>query len=52
MKVKCINASVHVDKRRGGGCTNNGISDRFSEILIEHPQGYIEIDLDNPPEKL
>ena len=52
MKVRCISVSVYVDKRSGCGCTNNGISDRFTEILVEHPRGYIEIDLDNPPENL
>lgn len=49
MKVRCISASVYVDKTRSD-CTNNGISRRFAEILIEHPRGNEEVDLDNPPE--
>lgn len=55
MKIKCLDLDVYVDKRRHDtncDCTNNGISNRFTEILVEHPQGYIEVDLDNPPENL
>lgn len=48
MTVKCISANVY---RAGyGDCTNNGISKRFDEILLPVPDGYIDVDLNDPPD--
>lgn len=35
-----------------GNCSNHGISERFKEVLVECPDGPIEIDDNNPPENL
>lgn len=34
------------------GCSNNGISERYDELLLVCDEGYIEIDETNPPENL
>lgn len=49
--MKAINVSIFEDKRIGN-CSNHGISTKFKEVLIPHERGYIEIDMDNPPENL
>lgn len=36
----------------GYDCTNGGISSRFRELLILCDDGFIEVDLDKPPENL
>lgn len=33
-------------------CANGGITERHDTVLILHPQGTIEVDMDNPPENL
>lgn len=33
-------------------CANGGISERYDELLLIHPEGFIEIDEENPPENL
>lgn len=35
----------------GTDCTNNGISSRHDRLLCICPDGYIDIDEDNPPEE-
>ena len=45
--VKCISAGIY---KHYGDCSNNGISHRFTEVLIPCADGYIEVDKDNPPE--
>lgn len=50
MKAKAITINVYRDS--SGDCTNNGISNRYNELLILCPTGYINVDLDNPPENL
>lgn len=35
-----------------GDCSNNGISSRYDELLLIHPEGFIEVDENNPPENL
>ena len=35
-----------------GDCTNGGISSRYDTLLLVHPQGFIPIDENNPPENL
>ena len=48
--MRCILANIF--KSELGDCSNGGISERHSEVLIEHPRGYIEVDEENPPENL
>lgn len=50
MKRKAMPIDIY--KSRFGDCSNHGISERFSEILIEHSQGIKEFDDQNPPENL
>lgn len=35
-----------------GDCSNNGISSRYDQLLLVHPEGYVVIDEENPPENL
>lgn len=44
--------SVEIFKWSLGDCSNHGISSRYNEILLECPDGPIEIDESNPPENL
>lgn len=39
---------------RGCDCTNNGISSRFKDLILigEGVEGFIKVDLDNPPENV
>lgn len=46
---KAIGLGVY---RSGRDCTNGGISSRYEQIYILHEKGYMNIDLDNPPENL
>lgn len=39
-------------KAKHGDYSNHGISERFSEVLILHPEGNYEVDLTNPPKNL
>ena len=47
-KIMCISAQIF--KSSFGDCSNNGITHRFTEILIPHEEGWIEVDAFNPPE--
>lgn len=40
---------VYIFKNEGSDCSNGGISSRYNEILVECPDGFVEVDLDNPP---
>lgn len=42
--------SLYVYKHRNEDCSNGGISSRYSEVLIECEDGYIDIDENNIPE--
>lgn len=33
-------------------CTNGGISSKYGELLLICPEGFLQIDEDNPPENL
>lgn len=44
--------SCYIFKSGNGDCSNNGISARYTEVLVEHPRGYVEFDENNPPENL
>lgn len=43
---------VYVYKHRGNDCSNGGISSRYNEVLLEHEDGWITFDENNPPESL
>lgn len=49
--IKCISLDIYEDKQIGN-CSNDGISNRFNDVLIPCEDGYITVDLDNPPENL
>lgn len=49
--MKALPISIFEDKRIGN-CSNNGISDRYREVLLICEDGFIEIDENNPPENL
>lgn len=49
--MKALPVSIFEDKYIGN-CSNNGISKRFNQILLLCPEGYIEVDENNPPENL
>ena len=49
--IKCISFDIYEDKQIGN-CSNDGISNRFNDVLIPCEDGYITVDLDNPPENL
>ena len=40
------------ESKNFGNCSNSGISSKFDKILVEHPQGPITIDENDPPENL
>ena len=48
--MKAISAQIF--KPSYGDCSNGGISSKYDEVLIEHPQGWIEVDESDPPENL
>ena len=48
-KVRLLPVSIMEDKAIGN-CSNNGISARFKEILLIHPQGTVVHDTDDLPE--
>lgn len=50
-KILCIPLNIYECKSYGN-CSNRGISTRYDTVLIPHPQGFHEVDLDNPPENL
>lgn len=35
-----------------GDCTNGGVSSRFDRLLVLCDDGFIDVDMDNPPENL
>lgn len=48
--ARIVNAlSVEIYKSKFGDSSNGGISSRFDEIIVECPDGYLKVDLDNPP---
>lgn len=50
-KISCIPLHIYECKSYGN-CSNGGISTRYDTVLIPHPHGFQEVDLDNPPENL
>lgn len=48
---RIVNAlSVEIYRSKFGDSSNHGISSRYSEILVECPDGNMKVDLDYPPE--
>ena len=47
--VKALRVEIYEGKSIGN-CSNDGISARYKDILLIHEEGYIDVDLDNPPE--
>jgi len=43
---------VYIYKYRNGDCSNGGISSRYNEILLICPDGFVNVDENNPPENL
>ena len=43
---------VHIYKHKGQDYSNGGISSRFDDILVLNPDGFITVDLEDPPENL
>lgn len=50
MKVYAIPAQIF--KGHYGDCSNDGISNRFEDILIIHPEGFIKLDTNDLPENV
>ena len=48
MKIRAMSYNVY--KPNYGSCSNNGITNRYHEILVEHPEGCKLLDSDNLPE--
>lgn len=38
--------------RNIGDCTNGGVSSRFDKLLVLCDRGFINVDMDNPPDNL
>lgn len=49
--MKALPISVYEDKKIGN-CSNNGITSRYDELLLICDEGFIDIDIENPPENL
>ena len=49
--MKALPITVYYN-RQYRGCANGGITERFEELLLICPEGFIDIDENNPPENL
>ena len=49
--MKALPVSVYRNAD-GRDCTNEGVSSRFRALLIVCPDGFIDVDEENPPENL
>lgn len=49
--MKALPISIFEDKSIGN-CSNNGISNRYKQVLLICDEGYVTIDEENPPENL
>jgi len=49
--MKALPISVYTNPRYKG-CSNNGISEKYDELLLICEEGYIDIDENDPPENL
>lgn len=45
--MRAISADIYTNKRYST-CSNNGISSQFTEILIPHPRGNLEMTGEEP----
>lgn len=48
--MKCIELSIY--KPSTGDCSNGGISSKYNHILLEHPNGWVNVNPAEPPENL
>lgn len=51
MYVKCLPCAIY-ESKDGINCSNKGISTRFNQVLLIHDEGFISVDLNDPPENL
>lgn len=51
MKAKALPVSVYRSSSLGD-CTNGGVSARYDDLLVLCDDGYITVDLENPPKNL
>lgn len=49
--MKAIRVNIYRNKDFGD-CSNHGISERHNDVLLLADDGFIEIDMSNPPENL
>ena len=49
--MKALSVDVY-RSRNLGDCTNGGVSSRFDKLLVLCDRGFINVDMDNPPENL
>lgn len=49
--MRALPISVYKN-RLYSGCSNGGITERFDELLLICPDGFIEVDENDPPENL
>lgn len=49
--MRALPISIFKDSKIGD-CSNNGISSRYTEVLLICDEGFINIDENNPPENL
>lgn len=50
-KAKALPIDIYESKSIGN-CSNHGISERYNEILLLCEDGFVTVDLDDPPENL
>ena len=50
MKVNALPVDIY--KYKADDSSNGGISSRYNEILLLCDDGFVKVDLDNPPENL
>lgn len=43
---------VEIFKNGWGDCSNGGVSSRHNEVLVLCDEGFIPVDMDNPPDNL
>lgn len=48
--MSCRAISLYIYKNKAGDCSNGGISNKYNEVIIEHPEGNIILEENNLPE--
>ena len=49
--MKALPCEIYKAKKLGD-CSNGGISSRYNEVLLLCEEGFIDVDMDNPPDNL